>query len=51
MIQFRGCVPNYSVTKSDAKKVIKKILENPPKRIGGKNNANDANDGINATKC
>ena len=50
MIQFRGCVTNlYGVTKSDLKKVIKKQLENAPKRIGGEKNANDVNDRINTT--
>ena len=31
------------------KEVIKKLLENAPKRIGGYKNANDADDGINGT--
>ena len=34
MIQFRGCQTN-GVSKSNVKKVMKKLLENTPKRIGG----------------
>ena len=32
MIQFRSCLTNYGVTKSDAKEAIKKQFENAPKR-------------------
>ena len=49
MIQFRGCVAHCGLTKSDMKEVIKKPLENAPKRIGDDKNANDANYKINTT--
>ena len=31
-VQFRGCVTNYGVIESDVKEVIKKQLDNSPKR-------------------
>ena len=37
------------VTESDAKEVIKKQLENSPKRKGSEKNSNDVNDKINTT--
>ena len=35
MIQFRGYVQTNGVTKSNVKEVIKKLLENAPKRKSG----------------
>ena len=35
MIQFRGCVTIEGVTENDVKEVIKRLLENAPKRKGG----------------
>ena len=37
------------VTESDVKEVIKKQLENSPKRKGSEKNSNDVNDKINTT--
>ena len=49
MIQFRGYLQTNGVTKSNVKEVIKKLLENAPKRKSGEKNANDAIDRINST--
>ena len=35
MIQFRGCVTIEGVTENDVKEVIKRLLQNAPKRKGG----------------